>query len=269
MLAEESAAYKQSVKAREEYLPVFQYQTPMHHVYYLQMRADVSGEEIPSVQTYMEKALERMGQWYGEEQWMHTYMVYSPDFEKWLKARGYDTLWRQWWKIPVYREYGECSNLNILLQKIPGDSCPRNLLILGEAPGVRDWLPKLARGMRSVTFCAENKPRDLERIREQLLSEYGMLAEWKTDLCQYMGGEALVLDYSGREKLYIWAVGRGSIWVDMTSMEGRRHAIEDRNTGIQYISLKSIWREEILQTLDTANKIKYNTEVILEGKVGP
>ena len=171
MLAEESTAYKQSVRAREEYLPVFQYQTPMHHVYYLQMRADVSGEEIPSVQTYMEKALERMGQWYGEEQWMHTYMIYSPNFEKWLKARGYDVLWQQWWKIPVYREYGECSNLNILLQKIPGDSCPRNLLILGEAPGVRDWLPKLARGMRSVTFCAENKPRDLERIREQLLSE--------------------------------------------------------------------------------------------------
>ena len=259
MLAEECAAYKQNVGARERYLPVFQIQSAIHHVYYMQMGMSVPEEDVPSVQTYMEKALERMGQWYSEDQRMHTYMVYSPAFEKWLRARGYDALWQQWWKIPVYKEYGECSNLNILLQKIPGDSCPRNLLVLGEAPGISEWLPRLARGMRSVTFCGENQPRNLEKIQEQLLNEYGMLAEWKTDLCQYKGGKVLVLDYSGREKLYIWAVGRDSIWVDMTSMECRRHAIEDRNTGIRYISLKSIWREEILQTLDTANKIKYNT----------
>ena len=268
MLAEEMGSRKKCKGTQDQYLPVFQNQTPMHHVYYLQMRESVSKDDLPSVQTYMEKALERMGKWYDETQLTHTYRVYSPAFENWLRTRGYDTIWQQWWKLPLYGEYKESSNLNILLQKIPGDRYPRNLLILGEAPGVYEWLPKLARGMKTVTFCGENKPRAFARVGELLLDEYGLLAEWKKDLCQYRGVEALVLDYCGREKLYVWAVGQGSVWIDMTSMECRRHAIEDRNTGIYYVSLKSIWREEILQTLDTANKIKYNTGVILEGKVG-
>jgi hypothetical protein len=269
MLTEETVSCKKSAKVQEDYWPVFQIQMPQHHVYYLQMRESTSKETLSAVQTYMEKALERMGQWWEEVQLTHTYMVFSPAFEKWLVSKGYYHVWLERWKIPLYQEYEESSNLYMLLQRIPGDQYPRNLIILGNAPGISEWLPKLTKYMKTVTICLEEEPRNFEKIRMQLLNEFGVLIDWKKDLKYYKGEAALVLDYWGREKLYTWAVGTGSIWIDMTSMEYRRRAIEDRNTGIQYISLKSIWREEMIQTLDTANKIKYNTEVILKGKVGP
>jgi len=78
---------------------------------------------------------------------------------------------------------------------------------------------------------------------------------------------ALVLDYCKKDSIFIWGIPAGSIWIDMNSLETRRHALEDRETGIRYISLKKVWIEEMIQTLDTAVKIQYNTEVNLEGKM--
>lgn len=267
LLAEEIGNCRKDTERRNIYYPVFRLATPLHEVYYLQMRECVSSEELSGVQAHMEKALGRLKQWYGEEQ-NHAYLVYSPPFEKWLIQNGFLKEWQEKWNLPFYQEYEEFYNLNFLLQEIGGGPWPKHLLILGNAPGVSEWLPKLARTMKTVTFCLEEQPKEYERVRSCLLEEYGMLVKWVDSLNQYPDEAALVLDYWGREKLYMWTVGRGSIWIDMTSMECRRRAVEDRDTGIRYISLKAFWREEMQQTLDTANKIKYNTGVILEGKVG-
>ncbi len=249
-------------------LPVFRMETELHQVYYLQMHEAAADEDLPGIQAYMAKAAERIAGRYEEECYGLTYMVYSAAFEKWLKKRQKESYWKTKWNLPFYQEYGEVCNLLFLLQKVPKECWPKHLVIVGETVGLQSWIQTVARYMNRVTIFSTDEPNAFEELREQLLEEYGLLVSWKQSIHPVSEVPAFVIDYSGKEKIYIWGIPRGSVWVDMTSIEVRRHGIQDRDTGISYISLKSFWQEEMSQTLDTANKILYNTEVKLEGKVG-
>ena len=267
-LAKEENGYKGRNGEGSRELPVFRMETQLHEIYYLQMYATVKSEELAEVQSYMAKGIRRIAGWYGDEESHNEYIVYDPPFENWLWARQRADFWQKTWNLPLYQEYEESCNLLFLLRQPILRSVPGNLIILGEAPGIQEWIGLLAKHMKKIIFFSLTKPKGFEQLREWMLSEYGLLADWAETLQPVSREPALILDYSGREKIYIWGVARGSIWIDMTSMEARRHALQDRDTGIQYISLKCFWQEEMLQTLDTVGKIKYNTEVKLEGKVG-
>ena len=73
-----------------------------------------------------------------------------------------------------------------------------------------------------------------------------------------------MVDYSGDCVISIRGLAKGSIWVDMESVESKRHLMEDRVVGPQYLSLKTIWRREMMETLDTVSKFAYNTEVKID-----
>ncbi len=249
-------------------LPIFRKENGLHEVYYLQIYEDVEKKDISGIQSYMTKGIKRIGSWYDREESHNAYLAYDADFEKWLRVRREEEYWQKQWSLPMYNEYKETCNLLFLLQQLPRCNFPRQLIILGEAVNTPDWIDCIARYMKGVTCFALTKPRGFEVLREHLLDVYGLLVSWEKNLQPTSEEAALVLDYCEKANVYIWGIARESIWVDMTSMEERRHALEDRDTGIRYISLKSFWKREMLQTLDTVDKIKYNTEVKLEGKVG-
>ena len=71
----------------------------------------------------------------------------------------------------------------------------------------------------------------------------------------------LVVDFAGMVPISVLGLKKGSIWVDMDAVESKRHTIEDRPCGLQYYSLKTIWRREMIQTLDIIGNIAYNTDV--------
>lgn len=258
-------------KSRELELPIFRREIGPYEVYYLQVPKTSENDKFVGLKEYMDKGIarirvqcERTGTHslagdIGENTWA----VWDHEFEGWLRTGGKESRWMKSWELPMYQEYKEVHNLIFLLQQIPTGRLPAQLIILGEAPGLTDILEGLARHMKQITIYAWDPPREFEHIRQNMLEEYGLCTEWKKSLQPASAEPALVLDYSGKEKIYVWDIVPDSIWIDMTSMEMRRHALEDRETGIHYLSLKSIWRKEIQQTLDTMRKIQYNVGVKL------
>ena len=262
-------------KSRGVELSIFRKEIGPYEVYYLQVPKTAENDKFVSLKAYMDKGIARIrAQCEGtgvlpftEGIADNTWTVWDREFELWLRTGGREFQWQKIWDLPMYQEYKEVHNLIFLLQKIPTGRLPAQLIILGEAPGLTDILEGLARHMKQVAIYAWNPPREFENIRHAMLEEYGLCTEWKKSLQPVSVEPALVLDYSGKEKIYVWDIVPDSVWIDMTSMETRRHALEDRETGIHYFSLKSIWRTEIQQTLDTIRKIQYNVGVKLSGKV--
>lgn len=258
-------------KSGEVELPIFRKIVGPYEVYYLQVPKASENDKFVSLKAYLEKGIarirtqcERAGVLLSTEGVAeNTYAVWDRDFEMWLRTGGRELHWQKIWDLPMYQEYKEVHNLIFLLKQIPSGRLPAHLIILGEAPGLTDILEGLARHMKQITIYAWDPPREFEDIRQTLLDEYGLCAEWKKSLQPASIEPALVLDYSGKEKIYVWDIVPDSIWIDMNSMETRRHALEDRETGIYYLSLKNIWRKEIQQPLDTMQKIQYNVGVKL------
>lgn len=260
ILAKEETGKQGRGAGRSEQLPVFYREMECYEIFYLQIYRETENSELAGIQAHMTKGIQRIEAWKDRQQSLgNTYLVYDPPFEKWLYQRHQERCWEALWEVGQYHEYGEVHNLRLLLKYIERLPRPGHFVILGEPTGMQDWICAIARYMKSVTFYSMTEPRGFVDVREKLLEEYGMLVHWKKSRQPVSEEPALVLDYSGMDKIYIWGIPKGSIWIDMASLESRRHAIQDRETGIYYVSLKCIWLEEMLQTLDTAGKIKYNT----------
>ena len=238
-------------------------------VYYLQVVGEPAKAGLKDLHGEMDKALGRLEARYRkEEEELRTYLVYEAGFEKWLEASGAKQYWQQLWQLPVYSDYSNYENLKYLLQTIPKKEWPKKAVVLGCGVGIREWLPFLAEHVHSMELYVEFMTRGLEELQEELCEEYGMVADLK--LVEPGGFQrerlrskepVLVMDFSGSRNVSVLGLAKGSIWVDMDAMESKRHLIEDRPTGLVYLSLKTIWRREMLQTLDTISKFAYNTRV--------
>lgn len=260
ILAKDETGKRGIGKERSEQLPVFYREMECYEIFYLQIYRETQNSELACIQAHMTKGIQRIEAWKDRQQPLrNTYLVYEPSFEKWLYQRHWERRWEALWEFGQYNEYGEVHNLLLLLKYIERLPRPGHVVILGEPTGMQDWICAIARYMKSVTLYSLKEPRGFAEVQEKLLEEYGMLVRWEKSEQPVSEEPSLILDYSGKEKIYIWGIPKGSIWIDMTSLEFRRHAIQDRETGIYYVSLRSIWLEEMLQTLDMAGKIKYNT----------
>ena len=247
-------------RTAKEIKPIFCAGTGCYEVYYLQIPDTAQYTDLSALQAQMKKGIARLDCCYQREiQGTNTYLVYEGGFAGWLRKNGLEAIWQKLWNLPLYREYKEPHNLKLLLDRIPKSQWPGNLVILGEAPGMEDWLKAMAKYMKKITWYSLSMARGFTEIQENLLEEYGLMLDWKRSLQPKSPEPAMVLDYCGKENVFVWDIPSGSIWVDMTSLENRRHAVEDRETGIQYTSLNRFWREEMIKTLDTVNQILYNT----------
>ncbi len=253
-------------------LQIFRKEVQGKDILYLQVSGCPGREQADLLQGEMQKAADRLLSYHKrQEDEVQTSLVYDYSFEKWLETIAYEREWRRLWHLPVYDAFYEKENVMKMFESIGKKNLPMEVRILGYGPGMQEWLPYLAAQIRSLSFYVEFVTRSLERLRESLEEEYGLVSQVHLvdpggfrKLKLRSSAPLLVIDFSGREAISVIGLAKGSIWMDMDSMEGKRHGIEDRKTGIQYISLKKLWKREMIQLLDTVGNFEYNTDVKLD-----
>lgn len=204
------------------------------------------------------------------------YQVWDRSFQGYLQRHGMTGEWLRVWRVPIYDQYGGEEQLQILLDNVEGWQQLSQILVLGFEPDMWAWLPKLARRARGIDFYLDYEPRGMEEIREWIDEEYGLVTQWrilgnqeqvdiKQDTEQQENGETvthprlsypklgqylrsyrvpcLVLDFTGMADIPVTGLKQGSMWWDMGAMEEKRHLLEDRPLGVQYVSLKTLWRD--------------------------
>lgn len=248
---------------------IFRSQIEPFVVYYFQLCGYPSAQEYPLVLGEMQKAYQRMQERFAKkEEDPYTYLTLDESFEKWLENEESMEEWLEAWGYPRYYDFATGDNLRWILKQTELKVWPRKAYILGSGMGIRGWIPMIAEKVNSIEFYLEFATKGVEELQEMLLEEYGMLSRVHlttgreyTRLRLRSEEPVLVIDFSGTEPISVVGLKKGSIWVDMDASEDKRHAIEDRRTGVQYYSLKTIWKREMLQTLDIISKFAYNTEV--------
>lgn len=189
-----------------------------------------------------------------------SYFLNDVTVDRWLKKEGYWGWWQQCWPLPLFRDYYRREYVEILLEQARSrEDCPQNYLVLGYDVSVLQTLWKQTRQMKSLGFIVEELSVELEEWVEDFYQETGMTASVRQ---QHLPGvihctvPTMILDFSGVSGIPVCGVERGSIWLDMDSLEEKRRRIEERNTGITYFSMKKHWKG-----IDTFSKNRYNTEV--------
>ncbi len=248
---------------------IFRSQMEPFVVYYFQLCGYPQAQEFHLVLGEMQKAYQHMQERFAKkEETIRTYLTFEDGFEKWLDAEGSREEWLNAWGHPLYYDFATGENLGWMLKEAVPKIWPGKAYILGSGIGIRDWIPLIADKVHTIEFYLEFATKGVEELQEMLLEEYGMLTRVHlttgreyTNVRLQSEEPVLVIDFSGKEPVSVFGLKKGSIWIDMDASEAKRHAMEDRRTGVQYYSLKTIWKREMLQTLDIISKFAYNTEV--------
>lgn len=146
-----------------------------------------------------------------------------------------------------------------------------HFVILGKAACIPRILLQYVRGMKGMCWVLQRSRygEQEQELVDMLYEEYGLAAEIRLleeerDFCRLRLAyriPVVVVDFCEEEKLSGTDMARGSIWLDMTSSEKKRHRIEDGSRKISYFSLKKEWKEaeKAPYQLDTISKNRYNT----------
>lgn len=265
------------MRGKKEYgaphrLQVFRRMVGGKDIFYLQVCGYPATEQLELLQGEMQKAVDRISN-HGKriEEEIRTSLVYEYDFEKWLETLDCGSRWRRMWHLPMYDAYYEKDNVLQMLGNISKEDFPTEVWVIGYGSAMQEWISQIAGRIRTLIFYVEFLTRSLERLTEELEEEYGLVSQvhlvspGKLRKIRFRStAPVLIADYSGTEAVSALGLCKGSIWLDMDSAESKRHNMEDRRTGVRYISLKKIWKQEMLQTLDTIGNFEYNTEVKLD-----
>lgn len=248
---------------------IFREMSERFTIYYIQLCGWPVQEQVSLVRGEMLKAFQRLQERYlKKEEGMHTYLDFEESFEKWLMQMEVREEWQKGWKYPIYHDFSTPANLQYILEKIQRTELPQKAYVLGNGIGLNEWIPYVASRVNTISFYLEFATKGMEELQETLLEEYGMLTEINltargefSKLRLRSEEPVLIIDFSGKLPISVLGLKKGSIWVDMDAVDKKRHLIEDRRTGVQYLSLKTIWKREMIQTLDIISKFAYNTEV--------
>lgn len=250
-------------------MQIFRQVSEPYILYYIQLCGNAEQMEPMQLCKEMHKAYSHFQDRYRKkEDDMCTYLLFDPAFEKWLENKGAAEIWPGEWKCSVYQDFASPENMQWILRQIPKEQYPYKAYVLGNGMGMEKWISYVAGKVHHIRFYLEFATKGVEELQEMLLEEYGMLTEVLLigagefkKLCLRSEEPVLVIDFSGPESIFVSGLKRGSIWVDMNASEDKRHAMEDRHTGVHYYSLMTVCKREMLQTLDIGSKFAYNTDV--------
>jgi len=172
-----------------------------------------------------------------------TYTVYASN----LRTKINTPCWWKYWKIPEFENY----NQPLWAEKILSHGTCYGFLILGQSDCIPDMLLASAGSMRSAKWYLLQKDytEETEAFIENFYEDYGLAielhllenqADWGRQ--RFECREPIkVLDFSGTEKVSVYGVPEGSVWLDMNAMDAKSRRMEVRNQGIDYFSLKKLW----------------------------
>lgn len=146
-----------------------------------------------------------------------------------------------------------------------------DMIILGQARCLSEILLSKVCRLKSLQWILPRRQyrEEQQELVERLEEEYGLLVDVRIldtedtfrqfRIC--CRKRAVILDFCEETRLLIADVAKGSIWLDLSSLEEKRRRIEERNTGIHYFSLKKEWKQPqiVPYYLDTTGKNGYNT----------
>lgn len=144
-------------------------------------------------------------------------------------------------------------------------------VILGKAECIPQIVWKYIRRMKSLRWVLLKRQfgECEQELVDMIYDEYGLavevrLLEEEKDYRRMRLGcqiPTVLIDFCQEERVSGTDVAKGSIWLDMTSSEEKRRRLEERNTGINYFSLKKEWKQpqKAPYQLDTICKNGYNT----------
>lgn len=190
------------------------------------------------------------------------YQVWDRSFHGYLQRHQLAGEWLRVWRIPVYDQYGG-GQLQTFMRNVEGWQKLSQIVILGYHSDILDCMPQLARRARGIHFYLDYEPRDREELQEQIDEEYGLVTQWRVlggreedagqrlsypGLAQYLRRyevPCLVIDFTDAADIPVTGLKPGSMWWDMGAMEEKRHLLEDRPLGVQYVSLRTLWRDMV------------------------
>ena len=192
-----------------------------------------------------------------------TYCVY----EEYLLEKIDVGMWWGIWRLPRFREY----HAYVYVEELMKHATQEAYLVLGYAPCVPRIMREYATRMKRIEWILkpEQCTEAVWKFVEAFYEEYGLVIVIKqleeneswirvqpTSLCPVN-----VLDFTEEEKLSTYRIARGSVWLDMDSLEGKERRMEARCPQIGYFSLKKQWKQlqKDCGDLDTVGQNRYNT----------
>lgn len=134
--------------------------------------------------------------------------------------------------------------------------CARHsqLVILGSCEDIFGLIESLARNLKSLRWFLEEEDcdSDVHDFVEDFYIEYGLAITLQT-VCGKNAFRKLrlvcrepvdILDFTQEPYMALTGIARGSVWLDMRSLEEKRRRITARDAGIEYFSLKERWERE-------------------------
>lgn len=161
-------------------------------------------------------------------------------------------IWRQWWEMDEFAGFMELQWARLLMSHAV---CP-HFVVLGEAPCIPQLMDQYADRMKSLRWivneaCWETQREELEDFAECFYQEQGLAVT--IERVQGKGAfeklrpackePANILDFTGEDKVSAGWAEKGSIWLDMGSSEEKCRRIVQRNSELQYYSLRERWRQ--------------------------
>ena len=155
-------------------------------------------------------------------------------------------LWKKYFQV---QEFGGYTRQLWVEELLPEAVLP-HFVILGAASCLPVLIEKYAGGMKSLRWILpENEySPEVQEFVEDFYIEYGLAIMLQITPAGQRRLQAVctepsnILDFTEEANMNLAKVARGSIWLDMLSVEEKRRRIVDRNTGITYFSLKEKWK---------------------------
>lgn len=157
-------------------------------------------------------------------------------------------LWKKNWDVREFVDYREYKWARLLLPF----AVQTHFVILGTAPCIPEVTKACARRMKSLRWILREKDcgEPVEDFIDDFYEDYGLAVELQTvtgrngfrTLCLEAVKPICVLDFTDEAKLFWGGLASGSIWLDFASLEAKERRLERLAPGIQYVSLKKLWR---------------------------
>ncbi len=204
------------------------------------LRLEQWKERVQKSECSLRKLAEELAQLQEPGEMM--YAVYEDDWQE-------NFLWYRHITILKFKDY----DVPFWIKQLLPEHLPYHIVIIGKNWHICSILEQYSARLKSIRWFLPEREYDGE-FREYLESfyeEYGLVISCRTysDVnmlrretiqCQEC---AIILDFTGDSNLSAAGLCRGSMWVDIYSIEAKQKKIEGRYPGVTYFSLKSVWKQ--------------------------